>query len=875
MKLRFDSNQFFQIEAVKSVVNLFKGQDINSGEFEMYADSLAISSTGVRNNLNISDSQIFENLQRVQDVNGIKRSESLAGRQFSVEMETGTGKTYVYLRTIYELNKQYGFKKFVIVVPSIAVKEGVIKNLEITKGHFKQIYDNVPAAYQAYDSKRISALRNFLDSNNMQILVINIDSFTKDETIINQNSDKLTGKKPIEFIQLANPVVIIDEPQNMETDKRQAAIAKLNPIFIARYSATHKNLYNLVYRLNPVRAYDLGLVKQIEVDSVVAENEHNTPFIELEKFNCAKRYISVSVKIECETRSGIKLKKVNMRTDDDLYKLSGKREIYKDNFILKCIDKNKGFIRFANNVEIEIGKNSSPLKDEIMKKQMEKTIEEHLNKEKILKPKGIKVLSLFFIDRVVNYRQFDGNKKLVRGKFFIWFEEIYKKLIALSEYANLSDFDIERIHNGYFSKDKKGTFKDSSGETADDNDAYRLIMREKEKLLDLNNPLKFIFSHSALREGWDNPNVFQICTLNETVSTMKKRQEIGRGLRLCVNNEGKRIFDRNINKLTVIANEKYDSFAAGLQKEYQEDCGIEFSGRIKDKRKRAKVCLKKDFELDRNFIDLWKRIKDKTAYRVNYDSQELIKKVVKDLNEIEVALPRVVVQKAAISINEVEVSTQLRRVENKIVERMHTFGIPNAVDYIQARLNAKLTRKTILQMLKTSNALTKVPKNPQMFLDAAVSAINDAANKLMVDGIKYRKIAGRYWEMRLFENEETYEENLYGICNENKTIYDGIIIDSLPEKRFAKKCEENEGVEFFIKLPRWFKIKTPLGSYNPDWALIYKNEKRIYFVAETKSTIDLNALRLNEELKIKCGKAHFNEFENVKFKTITKFEDLI
>nr|BAV59418.1 type III restriction enzyme [Candidatus Endomicrobium sp. MdDo-005] len=877
MKLRFDANQDFQIEAVKSVVRLFEGQTINSGEFEVSFDSLAILSRGTRNNLTIGKEQILANLQKIQAANGIEKSESLeGGLQFSIEMETGTGKTYVYLRTIYELNKQYGFKKFVIVVPGIAIKEGVLKNLEITRDHFKRIYSNTPSTYRAYDSKRVSALRDFLDSSNIQILVINIDSFVKDDTVINQNNDKLTGKKPVEFIRLAKPVVIIDEPQNMETDKRRTAIEKLNPVFTLRYSATHKNFYNLVYSLNPVRAYDLGLVKQIEVDSVIAENEHNTPFIELEKFNCSNRFISATIKIECGTRNGIKQKRINVRKGNDLYMLSGKREIYKDDFVLEEIDAKEGFIKFANNLRVKIGQNNSILKDEVMKKQMKRTIAEHLDKEKLLNPKGIKVLSLFFIDRVANYKKFDENGKLVKGKFFNWFEEIYKELAALPEYSASGDFDVEKIHNGYFSCDKKGRLKDSSGEAAEDNDAYRLIMKDKERVLSLDNPLKFIFSHSALREGWDNPNVFQICTLNETVSLMKKRQEIGRGLRLCVDSCGRRIFDKNINKLTVIANERYDSFAAGLQKEIQEDCGIEFSdGRIKDKRDRVKINLRKDFKLDKNFIDLWERIKNKTFYRVKYDSQKLIEEAVKDLKEIIVAAPEIVIQKGTITMDETNVSAQLHGIETTPQEL--SFRIPNIIDYIQARLEAKLTRKTILRMLKESGSLAKISKNPQMFLDAAVSAINNVANELMVGGIEYHKIAGQYWEMKLFENYEveTYKDNLYKISSQNKTISDSVMIDSSVEKKFAEDCESSENVEFFIKLPAEFKIKTPLGFYNPDWALICKKENKIYFVAETKSTLDESRLRLSEGLKLKCGEAHFKEFKDVKFECVTSVEELL
>ncbi|MDP2992188.1 MAG: DEAD/DEAH box helicase family protein, partial [Deltaproteobacteria bacterium] len=504
MKLHFDSNQEYQIEAIRAVTDIFEGQPLSGGDFEfsLTATGALLSENGVGNKLTLTEEQIWENVKRIQqhltpapspEGEGSKGRGGLQGMNFSVEMETGTGKTYVYLRTIYELNKLYGFKKFVIVVPSIAIREGVLKNLQITHEHFQTLYDKVQINYDVYDSKKVSNLRGFAAGNAIQILVINIDAFAKDENVINKPNDKLTGKKPIEFLQSANPIVIVDEPQNMETEIRKKAIENLNPLCTLRYSATHTNLYNLVYSLNPVKAYDLGLVKQIEVDSVVSENAMNAAFVQLEGINTTKTRITAKIKIDCNTDKGVVKKSVTVKAGDDIYKLSNQREIYKDGFIIDEIDAGNGAIALTNGLMLSIGETRGGMNDEVMKFMIRRTVEEHLKKERIYKAKGIKVLSLFFIDRVKNYREYDANWNPVKGKFAGWFEEIYRQEAAKPAFNGLLPYTADALHNGYFSQDSKGRIKDTGGETQADYDTYKLIMQDKEKLLEPDTPLRFIF----------------------------------------------------------------------------------------------------------------------------------------------------------------------------------------------------------------------------------------------------------------------------------------------------------------------------------------------------------------------------------------------
>ncbi|MBN2102733.1 DEAD/DEAH box helicase family protein [bacterium] len=873
MKLHFDPNQSYQLEAIQSVTSIFEGQPLSKSDFEISFQTQDIFSSiqGVANHLSLSTDQILKNVQSIQKQNELPISKALDGMHFSVEMETGTGKTYVYLRTIYELNKLYGFKKFVIVVPSIPIREGVLKNLEITYDHFQTLYNKVPLHFEVYDSKRVSSLRNFAISNTIQIMVINIDSFAKDENIINRPNDKLTGQKPIEFIQCTRPIVIVDEPQNMETDIRRNAIENLNYLCTLRYSATHINRYNMIFSLDPVKAYDLGLVKQIEVDSIVTENDFNEAYVCLERVTAAKTFTSAKIKIDVNTRDCVQRKSVTVRVGDDLYSKSNQRDIYRDGYIINGIDVESKFISLSNGEDVYIGSPLGGLTDEVMKVQIQKTIQEHFIKEKKYKEKGIKVLSLFFIDRVANYRSYDEQGRSVQGKLAQWFEEAYKSFSNKSAYNGLIPFSVTDVHNGYFSQDRKGYWKDTKGNTQADDDTYKLIMKNKEQLLDPNEPLRFIFSHSALREGWDNPNVFQICTLNETQSELKKRQEIGRGLRLSVNSNGNRVFDKSINHLTVIANESYEDFARQLQTEIEEDCGVTFTGRIKNKRERVTVKYRKGFELDETFRSIWDKIKYQTTYQVNYNIKDLISRASKAVSQMpEIKKAVIKTTKASLDIEKSGVVHDIRASYVAVWEGK--FPIPDILGYIQEKTG--LTRKTVFEILKKSGRLTNVLINPQHFLDNAVSILSSVLNQFLIDGIKYEKIGKKEYEMRLFEEFDIHLNELtFRVEDKKKTIYDQFMpLDSGVEYDFARECENREDIKFYFKLPFWFKIKTPIGPYNPDWALIKKNENTVYFVAETKS--ERQELRESENQKIECGKAHFKEFDDIEFKQVSKVSEL-
>jgi len=711
MEFKYEIQQY-QTDAVNSIVRIFDGSVKKSSLFTI---DISKSSTkeerldlqgedisylkGYSNKLTITNVELMENVRKIQLENGIMRSTNLYDRNFTIEMETGTGKTYVYTKTILELNKQYGLTKFIIVVPSIAIKEGVYKSFQNTESHFKAHYENVVYHYFVYDSNRLNDVQAFATSSNIEIMIINIDSFKKSfddperevkANIIHRAHDKLSGNKPINLISNTNPVVIIDEPQSVDnTENAKKAISYLKPLFIIRYSATHRQLFNLMYRLTPVDAYSDHLVKQIEVSSIVSDVNTSQAFVKLISVS-GKPKFSASIEIyKKQKKSATILKeKVVVYPQDDMWEKSNEVDYYKDlNFIVNDIDAFPGneSITFLNGEHLKIGQIIGDVNPEIIKRaQIKETIELHLKKEHNYLFKGIKVLSLFFIDEVAKYRQYDGDQP-IKGLYAKWFEEEYTKLIN-GPYKYLKDlykdklsFDPELIHQGYFSIDKNKKFVDSSsGDSASDESAYHLIMVNKERLLSFNEPVRFIFSHSALKEGWDNPNIFQVCTLVETTDQLTKRQKIGRGLRICVDQNLNRVRDMNYNVLSVIANESYRDFAANLQHEFEKDAGYKF-GVIEAGSFNGVVTYNKDRKmLELSQIDselLYKHIKDagylSNLGKVNDKFFEDIKNDVLDIPEQFIEFKEPIIERIRKLSREIEIKDANAKIQVKINKEVY------------------------------------------------------------------------------------------------------------------------------------------------------------------------------------------------------------
>ena len=995
MKIQFESQLEYQNHAINSIVNIFEGQEICQSNFTVTGinDNLLTyqNDLGIGNRLELLDDEILSNVQQIQLKNGLPQTKGVKDiktMDFSVEMETGTGKTYVYLKTIFEMNKKFGFTKFIIVVPSIAIKEGTNKTLEITNEHFKGLFDNVNYDYFVYDSSNLEQVRDFATSSDIRVMIINIDAFKKSFTdptkdnkanLIHRTNDRLNGMKPIDFIASTNPIVIIDEPQSVDnTSKSKEAISTLNPLCKLRYSATHTEKHNLMYKLDSIDAYEQKLVKQIEVANVRTTDNQNQAYIKLLKVS--KKPITATVEIDVNEKGITKRVSKTIKDGTILYDLT-KRDVYMDfNVNDIYVEEGNEYIQFSNGQFIKIGESIGDVdEDSIKRLQIRKTIEEHLDKEMKLNPIGIKVLSLFFIDRVANYRYYDEESNTMKGKYAIWFEEEYQKIIKYPKYNSLFEkhnhlnTPIEKIHDGYFSQDKKGQFKDSNESTsgelksnADDEDTFNRIMKNKEKLLSFEDNLRFIFSHSALKEGWDNPNVFQICTLKEgSKSEIRRRQEIGRGLRICVNQDGERVYGFDVNTLTVMANETYEEFAIGLQREIEKEEGIKFGviekhefsnitrknengeivylgakeseklydylhqkeyidskGKVQDSLKnelrdgsfsvplefeqaktqiinvikkiagnlniknaddKVVVKVKKQVLLSDEFKDLWDRIKYQTTYRVDFNENDLVNECAKNINyEVSVGKIKYVYSKALNKITKVgvEIDEETLIKDKHIDSEIIDYKLPDIVTYIQNETN--LTRRNIVDILIKSEKLNDFKNNPQKFIDKVIEIIKKTMNTFIVDGIKYQKLGNDYYyAQESFLNEELsgyLTKNMYQNKND-KSPFEYTVYDSDIEKKFAEDFDKNPDVKLFTKLPNWFKINTPLGTYNPDWAVLIEkdNSEKLYFVVESKGA-DLGLdIKTTESSKIKCGKKHFEaldtEVELKQAKTLKSFLD--
>jgi len=991
MRIQFDANQQFQLDAISAVTDLFDGQPKSAPEYALIFSSTGLpfdgrerTELGIGNRLLLDEDGLRRNTRLVQMRNDIEVNDPeapleawelfdvAAGQMrrcphFSVEMETGTGKSYIFLRTISELSQRYGFSKFVIVVPNVAIREGALKNIEITADHFRALYNNMPFEHFVYDARRTNRMRQFAVSNTLQVMVINIDAFRKNFTgteeeqksnVIYKESDKLSGRPPIEFVQATRPIVIIDEPQSVDsTDKSQEAIRALNPLCTLRYSATHRNPYNLVYRLDPVRAFQLKLVKQIVVGSATAHNDANDAFVRVERIDY-KNGIKAKLRIHVQTSDGPKEKSVTAKLGSDLFSLSKHRFHYGEGFEVAEISAEPGneFIRFANGRTLGLGEEIGGLREDVWRAQIKHTIKRHLEKELQVQGRGVKVLSLFFIDRVANYRDYDDYGRPIPGKFARAFEEELTAFARDERYRELAWLKepVQKLHNGYFAQDKKGVLKDTRGNSQADDEVYNLIMKDKERLLSLDEPLRFIFSHSALREGWDNPNVFQICTLNETRSAMKKRQEIGRGLRLPVDQDGKRVHDESINQLYVMANESYEEFAKALQVEYEEDCGVIFGkvpitaiakltriadgqempiglaageairdsliaqrmldheGRIQPafdpdakgfklelpeaqrdlapavidllssyqigrhirrERDNRENRLKKEVTLTPEFRALWERIKPRTTYRVEFETETLVGKAVDAIKKMErIGEPLIQVRAGQLRVEKGGIAIAGGSATTEQVERLER-PMPDVLAYLQDE--TKLTRSTLVRILKASGRLGEIFNNPQRFMDSVAAVIKHEIHRLLVDGIKYERIeatkTGAEWEMRLFRNEELI--NYLTALQVNKSIYEYVVYESDVERRFAQRLDERDDIKLFVKLPSWFEIDTPVGGYNPDWAIVKHDGQVLYLVRETKSTRDYLKLRTQEADKVRCGAKHFEEL-GVSFDVVTRADEV-
>lgn len=1009
MKLKF-KHQKFQTDAAKAIVDVFKGQAYQSGMSYLIDKGYTQSKQqefdedfiGFKNaKISLDDHQILENIQTIQRNNLIKPSEALDGKyNLTVEMETGVGKTYTYIKTIFELHKTYGWSKFIVIVPSVAIREGVAKSFDITQEHFMEEYGE-KIRFFIYNSAHLNQIDQFASDNKINVMIINSQAFNakgKDARRIDMKLDEFRSRKPIDIIAKTNPILIIDEPQSVLGPTTLASIKKFNPLMTIGYSATHKIPFNMVYRLDAMEAYNKKLVKKIAVKGIAVSGQTGTDgYLYLQSINLSKdKSPTATLEFNVKGANGIKKTTRIVNEGFNLYQQSGCLEEYKG-YTISRIDgrATSNFVELSNGVKIEVGEvlGSKTDENQIRRIQIRETIESHLERERQLFYKGIKVLSLFFIDEVAKYKDYDQADE--KGIYAHMFEEEYQRIVdnyvgelGDSEYVKyLKAINPTRTHAGYFSIDKKSGHSVNSelkrgATSSEDIDAYDLIMKDKERLLDRKEPVRFIFSHSALKEGWDNPNVFQICTLKESSAVVRKRQEIGRGLRLAVNQNGDRMDSsllgedvHNINVLTVVANESYNNFAKALQEElaeivtdrpkevnvelfegkvltstdgetqtidrklaqrlfnhfvrqeyiddngsltekYYEDkqtgslqlpediknCGdsvvkildtiYDVKGMLPEDARKNNVDIKVNKgALDKKeFLSLWNKINIKSIYAVDFDGQELIDKAIQALNsKLEVSKIYVKITEGSMkSIDSKQALIEGNAFETKPnkskIEVISSEGTNVKYDLVGKLVDETgLTRECIVKILTGIEkcVFDQFKQNPEEFIIKAANLINEQKATLIIQHIAYTKIDGKDG---VYNTDIFTEPTLKGKLGVNaitttKNIYDHLLYDSTGEKDFAQHLEESQDVVVYVKLPKGFYISTPVGKYNPDWAIAFNKEhvRHIYFIAETKGSMQTLELREIEQAKINCARKHFTAISDndVQYDVVSNYSKLI
>lgn len=1005
MKIQY-KDQRFQEDAAKAVVDVFAGQPYASNSYKMDPGKVmqGLEFTGWNNNpliQELTDPKILYRINEIQRKNQLKPDDHLFGRyNLTIEMETGVGKTFTYIKTMYELNKAYGWCKFIVVVPSIAIREGVYKTFQTTEEYFALKYQK-KIRFFIYNSTRLTDIEHFASDSSINVMIINSQAFNatgKDARRIYMKLDEFRSRRPIDVIAKTNPILIIDEPQSVEGEKTKLRLKEFNPLMTLRYSATHRENYNMIYRLDAMDAYNKRLVKKIRVTGITQNGTSSTDsYIYLAGINLSSGNPTATIEFNFNTATGTKKITRTVNEGYNLYDNSNGREEYKNNFIVTRIDGRDNLIEFMNGIKLFAGEvTGKENEDNIRTIQIRETIKVHLERERQLFYKGIKVLSLFFIDEVANYRVYGSGSEYSNGKYADMFEEQYaeaveeakKELAFYPEYiAYLDSIDAKKTHAGYFSQDKKGHFtesklSDKKEKTSDDVDAYDLIMKDKELLLDRDpkkSPVRFIFSHSALREGWDNPNVFQICTLKQSGSDIRKRQEVGRGLRLCINENGERMDEsvlgndvHNINCLTIIASESYEHFAKELQTELAEAVGDRpvkvtaelFKGRElidKDGNKKVidkelsdavfydlvmnqyidkKGVLTEKYYADKangtvevaeeakeyadaiiaildsvynpallvpedtrknnvtlslndkqaaskEFKELWSRINHKAVYAVDFDTDELINKAIAALDtHLQVAKVTYTIKTG--SIEEIQSKAKLAAGSSFVMESHSTedaqISLNKSVKYdLIGKLveETSLTRKAIVAILKgiLPSTFNQFKDNPEEFIIKAGNLINEEKATAVVHHITYNVLDETYDMKEIFADAQIKGKLDVNAVRTKKHLYDYVVYDSAKEKEFAEELDTSKEVAVYVKLPNSFFIPTPIGHYNPDWAIAFYEGKvkHIYFIAETKGSMSTLQLRGIEDAKIQCARKHFEALNsnNIKYDVVTGYKDLM